>query len=337
MGTLKDRIEPFEQPDTRKSIWQITNTVLPFLGLWYLAYLSLSVSFWVTLLLAIPASGFLVRTFIIFHDCCHFSFLRNKKANSLVGNIMGVLTTFPYEQWKFEHAVHHATNGNLDRRGTGDIWTLTVEEYLSQSSFRKLIYRLYRNPIVMFGLGPLYIVLIQYRFNRKLAGRKERWNTYGTNISLIAIFGTLSYLLGWKAVLLVEAPILYFAAMVGIWLFYMQHQFENGYFEKAKSWSYERAAMEGSSFYKLPKLLQWITGNIGFHHIHHLSPRVPNYNLQKVSESNEAFRSIPSIGLWSSLRCLHHRVWDENDKRFINFKETKKYLTSKGTRNGTVW
>jgi acyl-lipid omega-6 desaturase (Delta-12 desaturase) len=336
MGTLKDRIEPFEQPDTRKSIWQITNTVLPFLGLWYLAYLSLSVSFWVTLLLAIPASGFLVRTFIIFHDCCHFSFFRDKKANSLVGNIMGVLTTFPYEQWKFEHAVHHATNGNLDRRGTGDIWTLTVEEYLSQSSFRKLIYRLYRNPIVMFGLGPLYIVLIQYRFNRKLAGRKERWNTYGTNMVLIVIFGTLSYLLGWKAVLLVEAPILYLAAVVGIWLFYVQHQFKDGYFEKAENWSYERAAMEGSSFYKLPKLLQWITGNIGFHHIHHLSPRIPNYNLQKVSECNEVIRNIPSIGLWSSLHCLRYRIWDENDKRFINFKETKKYLSSNGTGDGTV-
>lgn len=326
MSTLKSRIASFERADVRKGLWQITNTILPFLGLWYLSYQSLAVSFWLTLVLVVPASGFLVRTFIIFHDCCHLSFLRGKKANSFVGNIMGVLTTFPYEQWKFEHAVHHATNGNLERRGTGDIWTLTVNEYLSCSLFRKLIYRLYRNPIVLFGLGPLYIVLIQYRFNRKHAGRKERWNTYGTNIALIAVWGSVLLVLGWKAVLLVEAPIIYLSAMVGIWLFYIQHQFDDGYFENAENWCYESAAMEGSSFYKLPKLLQWITGNIGFHHIHHLSSRVPNYNLQKVSESDDLFRSVPSIGFWSSLRSLRHRLWDEKEKRFIHFKDAKKYL-----------
>ncbi|QSO52508.1 fatty acid desaturase [Alicyclobacillus curvatus] len=323
MSNLKRSIAPFEQADTRKSIWQITNTILPFVTFWFFAYRSLSVSFWVTLLFAIPASGFLVRTFIIFHDCCHISFFKSKKANALVGNITGILTTFPYEQWKFEHAVHHATNGNLDRRGTGDIWTLTVNEYSSLSSFKKMIYRLYRNPIVLFGLGPLYIVLIQYRFNRKLAGRKERWNTYATNTALIAVWGGISWLLGWRAVLLVEAPIVYLSAMVGIWLFYVQHQFDNGYFENAENWSYESSAMEGSSFYKLPKPLQWITGNIGFHHIHHLSSRVPNYNLQKVSESDDFFQSIPSIGFWSSLRSLRHRLWDEQEKRFVNFKDAK--------------
>jgi acyl-lipid omega-6 desaturase (Delta-12 desaturase) len=323
MSNLKRSIAPFEQADTRKSIWQITNTILPFVTFWSFAYRSLSVSFWVTLLFAIPAGGFLVRTFIIFHDCCHISFFKSKKANALVGNITGILTTFPYEQWKFEHAVHHATNGNLDRRGTGDIWTLTVNEYSSLSSFKKVIYRLYRNPIVLFGLGPLYIVLIQYRFNRKLAGRKERWNTYATNTALIAVWGGISWLLGWRAVLLVEAPIVYLSAMVGIWLFYVQHQFDNGYFENAENWSYESSAMEGSSFYKLPKPLQWITGNIGFHHIHHLSSRVPNYNLQKVSESDDFFRNIPSIGFWSSLRSLRHRLWDEQEKRFVNFKDAK--------------
>jgi acyl-lipid omega-6 desaturase (Delta-12 desaturase) len=323
MSNLKRSIATFEQADTRKSIWQITNTILPFVAFWYLAYRSLSVSFWVTFLFAIPASGFLVRTFIIFHDCCHISFFKSKKANAFVGNITGILTTFPYEQWKFEHAVHHGTNGNLDRRGTGDIWTLTVNEYFSLSSFQKMIYRFYRNPIVLFGFGPLYIVLM-YRFNRQRAGRKERWNTYATNIALISVWGGLSWLLGWQAVLLVEAPIVYLSAMVGIWLFYIQHQFDNGYFEIAENWSYESAAMEGSSFYKLPKPLQWITGNIGFHHIHHLSPRVPNYNLQKVSESDDFFRSIPSIHFWSSLRSLRHRLWDEKEKRFVHFKDAKK-------------
>lgn len=333
MSDLKDSVAFFGQANTRKGLWQISNTVLPFLGLWYLSYRSLFISLWLTFVFAVPASGFLIRTFIIFHDCCHLSFLRGKKANSLVGNIMGVITMFPYEQWKFEHAVHHATNGNLDRRGTGDIWTLTVNEYLSRSWFRKLIYRLYRNPIVLFGLGPLYIVLIQYRFNRKHAGRKERWNTYGTNIALITIFGTLSWLLGWKAVLLIEGPIVYLSAMVGIWLFYVQHQFDDGYFENAETWSYESAALEGSSFYKLPKLLQWLTGNIGFHHIHHLSSRIPNYNLQKASESDDFFASIPSIGFWSSLRSLRHRLWDENEKRFIHFRDAKKYLTQLRARN----
>lgn len=327
MSTLKNRVAPFEQANARKSLWQITNTVLPFLGLWYLSYRSLPVSFWLTLVFAIPASGFLIRTFIIFHDCCHLSFLRGKRANSFVGNIMGVLTTFPYEQWKFEHAVHHATNGNLDRRGTGDIWTLTVNEYLSRSWFRRFIYRLYRTPIVLFGLGPLYIVLIQYRFNRKHASRKERWNTYGTNIVLITVWGALSWLLGWKAFLFVEVPILYLSVMVGIWLFYVQHQFDEGYFETAENWSYESAAMQGSSFYKLPRLLQWITGNIGFHHIHHLSSRVPNYNLQKVFDSNEVIQNIPSIGFWSSLRSLRHRLWDEKEKRFVHFREIKRHLT----------
>ncbi|MCF8568615.1 fatty acid desaturase [Alicyclobacillus tolerans] len=211
--------------------------------------------------------------------------------------------------------------------GTGDIWTLTVNEYLSRSWFRKLMYRLYRNPIVLFGLGPLYVLFIQYRFNRKHAGRKERWNTYATNIAIIVVWGVLSWLLGWQAVLLVQAPILYLSAMAGIWLFYIQHQFDNGYFENAENWGYESSAMEGSSFYKLPKPLQWITGNIGFHHIHHLSPRVPNYNLPKVSESDDFFRNAPFIGFWSSLRSLRHRLWDEKEKRFVHFKDTKKYLT----------
>lgn len=330
MNELKRSIAYFEQPDTKKSIWQITNTILPFLALWYLAYRSLFVSlWWVTLVFEILASGFLVRTFIIFHDCCHLSFFKSKKANAFLGNITGTLTTFPYEQWKFEHAVHHATNGNLDRRGTGDIWTLTVNEYLSLSSYRRMIYRLYRNPIVLFGLGPLYIVLINYRFNRKGANRKERWNTYATNGLLLCLSALFSWLLGWKAFLLVEGPIIYFSAMMGIWLFYVQHQFNEGYFENAGNWDYERAAMEGSSFYKLPGVLQWFTGNIGFHHIHHLSSRVPNYNLQQVSESDAFFESIPSIGFWSSLRSLQYRVWDEQDKKFIHFRDTKKY--SKGT------
>jgi acyl-lipid omega-6 desaturase (Delta-12 desaturase) len=322
-------LSPFERPDTRKSLWQLANTILPFFVLWYLAYVSLSVSFWITIALVIPASGFLVRTFIIFHDCCHHSFFKSRKANVIVGNITGLLTTFPYEQWKFEHAVHHATSGNLNRRGTGDIWTLTVDEYLALSPFRKFVYRIYRNPVVLFGIGPVVLLLILYRFNRKRAGRKERWNTYATNVALLTFAGLLCWALGWREFLLVEGLCLYLSGMMGIWLFYVQHQFEDTYFEKADHWDYVSAAIKGSSFYKLPKVLQWMTGNIGYHHAHHLSPRIPNYNLQRACESIPALQNVPSIGLLSSLRSLRYRLWDEKSAKFVTFGDIKNLRSKK--------
>ncbi|WP_407655208.1 fatty acid desaturase [Alicyclobacillus dauci] len=325
----KKDIVPFQKSDTRKSLWQLTNTVVPFLGLWCLAYLSLSVSIWITMVLAILSSGFFMRIFIIFHDCCHHSFFKSRKANETVGIITGILTFFPYYQWKYEHSVHHATSGNLTRRGTGDMWTLTVNEYTESSPLRRIVYRLYRNPFVMFGLGPIHLFLNQYRFNRKGAGRKERINTHVTNFALAGILGLLCFILGWKGVLLVEGPILYLSGMVGIWLFYVQHQFEHTYFEKADKWNYVSAALQGSSFYKLPKVLQWITGNIGFHHVHHLGPRVPNYSLQRAHESVRFLQNVPEISLLSSLRSLRYRLWDENNNRFVGFKEIEKINLNK--------
>jgi omega-6 fatty acid desaturase (delta-12 desaturase) len=319
----KKDLAPFEKSDIRKSLWQLINTIVPFLILWCLAYLSLSVSFWITLALAIPAAGFLIRTFIIFHDCCHQSFFISRKANVIIGTITGILTFFPYYQWKNEHSVHHATSSNLNRRGTGDIWTLTVDEYLALSPLRRLVYRIYRNPFVMFGLGPIYIFLIAYRFNRKRARLKERLNTYLTNLGLAAMTGLLCWTLGWQQFLLVQGPILYLSGMAGIWLFYVQHQFENTYFEKADNWDYVSAALQGSSFYKLPKILQWMTGNIGFHHIHHLGPQVPNYNLQRSHESNPSLQNVPAIGFLLSLRSLRYRLWDENSKKFVGFTDLK--------------
>jgi len=316
----KKDIAPFQKSDIRKSLWQLTNTIVPFLVLWCLAYLSLSVSIWITLFLTIPAAGFAVRSFIIFHDCCHDSFFKSQRANVVVGVITGLMTFFPYYQWKHEHAIHHATSSNLNRRGTGDIWTLTVDEYLVLSSFGRMVYRIYRNPFVMFGLGPIYIFLIGYRFNNKRAGRNERLNTYATNLGLASMIGILCWTLGWKEFLLVQGPILYLSGMAGIWLFYVQHQFEKAYFEKEDNWDYVSAAMEGSSFYKLPKVLQWMTGNIGYHHIHHLCSRVPNYNLQRVYKSNPSMQKVPSIGLLSSLRSLRFRVWDEESKKFVGFR-----------------
>jgi omega-6 fatty acid desaturase (delta-12 desaturase) len=322
-GWRKD-IKPFESPRTSRSVWQIINTVVPFLASWYLAYLCMHLSYWISLPLMVIAGGFLVRIFIIFHDCCHKSFLKNKTANDIIGNITGILTFVPYLQWRHSHSVHHATNGNLDKRGVGDIWTMTVEEYRSVSRLKKLVYRLYRNPLVMFCLGPIYIFLVDYRFNRKRAGVKERMNTYMTNAVIAAIVLLLCLTIGWKSFLLIHGPIFLISGIAGIWLFYVQHQFEESYFEDDEKWDYVQAALQGSSYYKLPKILSWITGSIGFHHIHHLSPRVPNYFLESVHNTSEKLRQVETITLFSSFKTLRFRLWDEQNKKFIGFRELKK-------------
>lgn len=320
MGWRED-ISPYQKPEVRRSVWQLVNTLVPFIVLWMLAYAALSYSVWLSLLIDVVAAGFLVRVFILFHDCCHHSFFRSRRANEIVGTVTGVLTGFSYQKWRREHNIHHAGNGNLDQRGTGDITTLTVEEYLALPFLRRMMYRMYRNPVIMFGFGPFYLILIQGRLNRKGAGSRERWSTYATNLSLLAGAGALYWFLGWEALLLVHGPILYLAAMAGIWLFYVQHQFEDTYFEESDTWNYETAALQGSSFYKLPKLLQWITGNIGFHHIHHLSPKVPNYRLQQAHDDNASFRSVPTIGLLFSIRSLKYRLWDTKSKKLVGFHE----------------
>lgn len=319
----KREIAPFETPSVRSSVWQLVNTILPFIALWVLAYESFHVSIWLTLALTVPTALFLVRTFILFHDCCHFSFFKSHRANVVVGTLTGLLTFFPYQQWKHEHAVHHATSGNLSKRGTGDIWTLTVAEYHALTFWRRLSYRVYRNPVIMFGLGPIYLFLIEYRLNNKGAGRKERVNTYLTNVTLAAILTVLCVTLGWEKVLLLQGMVLYLSGMAGIWLFYVQHQFEDTYYEKNEDWDFVRAAMQGSSFYKLPKVLQWLTGNIGFHHIHHLSARVPNYKLERLCKSHPELANVPSIGFLTSLKALSFRLWDENTKRYTSFRQAQ--------------
>ncbi|RTE09931.1 fatty acid desaturase [Paenibacillus whitsoniae] len=316
-------IAPYEKPQWKMSMWQIVNTVGPFLVLWVLAFLSLSVSVWLTLLVDVLAAGFLVRIFIIFHDCCHKSFFRNKWANEAVGTLMGILTFVPFHQWRHTHAVHHASSGNLDRRGVGDIWTLTAQEYVEASRLRKLTYRLYRNPVIMFLVGPIYIFLIDYRFNRKRAGMKERMNTYLTNAVIVGTCGLLIWGIGWQSFLLIEGPMFLLSGMAGIWLFYVQHNYEETYYENETEWDYVKAAMHGSSFYRLPRVLQWITGNIGYHHIHHLSPRVPNYHLEKAHQANEVLRDVQTITLRTSLQSLKFRIWHEEKKRFITFREMK--------------
>jgi omega-6 fatty acid desaturase (delta-12 desaturase) len=254
---LHKDVSPFAKSDIKKSVMQIVNTVPPFLILWFLAYQSLSISIWLTLALAVVASGFVIRTFIIFHDCTHGSFFKNKKANDIVGTITGVLTLFAYEKWKREHSIHHATSSNLDKRGVGDIWVMTIDEYIEAPKMERIKYRFYRNPLVMFIIGPLYLVLISSRFNRKDARKKERNNTYLTNLILAVVYTGMILLVGWQAFVIVQGSIMFIAGALGIWLFYIQHTFEDSYFEEESEWDYVKAAVEGSSYYKLPKVLQW--------------------------------------------------------------------------------
>lgn len=326
---LRKQVSPFEKSNTKASVWQLLNTLVPFFLLWYLAYQSLSVSYFLTLGISVVAAGFLVRTFIIFHDCCHHSFFKNRTANKIVGTITGVLTLFPYSQWQHDHNVHHATSSNLDKRGTGDIWVLTIDEYLAASFWQRIQYRLYRNPLVMFGLGPIYQFLLKNRFNRKGARKKERMNTYLTNVLIVAVVGILCLTIGWKAFVLVETPIFLISGSLGIWLFYVQHTFEDSYFEGDQHWEYVKAAVEGSSFYKLPKLLQWLTGNIGYHHVHHLSPRVPNYHLEDAHKNTPPLQNVPTITLATSLSSLKFRLWDEQAKKFVSYKAARTLVKKK--------
>ncbi|WP_409342808.1 fatty acid desaturase [Paenibacillus sp. MBLB4367] len=334
LAKLKKAVAPYEKTETKASIRQIINTIGPLLLLWYAAYLSLSVSYWLTLPIAIAASGFMIRTFILFHDCCHQSFFKSRMANHILGTITGVLTLVPYMQWKHSHSIHHATSSNLDKRGTGDMWLLTIEEYAASPLWRRIAYRIYRNPLVMFGIGPIAVFLIEYRFNRKGARRNERINTYITNLAIVALYTLLCWAIGWQAFLLIQAPIFLISGSAGIWLFYVQHQFEDSYFENEEDWTYVQAAVEGSSYYQLPKPIQWITGNIGFHHVHHLSPKVPNYHLAKAHDSTPPLQKATTITLGTSLKALRYRLWDEHGKRFVSFRDVK--LLKKNAKAETV-
>ena len=323
---LRKDVAPFATSQLKISILQIINTIVPLLAIWGAGYYLLQFSPWFTVACSILASGFVVRTFIIFHDCTHGSFFKNKKANAVIGNISGILTSFPYEKWKREHMIHHASSSNLDKRGIGDIDMLTVDEYLEKSKLGRFGYRLYRNPIVMFGLGPIYMVLILNRMNRKDAKKKERMNTYFSNVTLLVICAALILLTGWQTFLLVHGLTMFIAGALGIWLFYIQHTYEDSYFENDSDWDYVKAAVEGSSYYKLPKVLQWVTGNIGFHHVHHLSPRVPNYNLEAAHESIPPLQQATTITLKTSVESIRYKLYDTKNKKFVSFKEIERSI-----------
>jgi omega-6 fatty acid desaturase (delta-12 desaturase) len=288
-------------------------------------YLSLAVSWWITAPLAILAGAFLVRVFIIFHDCGHGSFFKSRKANDALGIITGLLTFTPYQHWRREHAIHHATSGDLDRRGTGDLWTMTVQEYLESSRSKRFAYRLARNPFILFVVAPLFLLLVKHRFPKADAGQQERRWVHGTNLVLLGMALALTAAFGFKAYLLIQLTVLLVAGSVGFWLFYVQHQFDGVYWERGEDWDYTAAALQGSSFYKLPRVLQWFSGNIGFHHLHHLSARIPNYNLERCHQAEPLFQSVKSVTLLSSFKSLTFRLWDEQRRKLVGYRHLRPF------------
>lgn len=317
-------VSNYAYPETWRSVWQIFNSLIPFITGWYLMYRSLEVGYWLTLILAVPTAGFMVRLFIIFHDCCHGSFFSSKVANDRLGLVLGVMVLTPFYQWRHSHAIHHATAGDLDRRGIGDVYTMTVEEYLASPWYKRLGYRIMRSPMVLFTIGSFIVFTMTHRFWESSSGKRERSSVIWTNIALAAVVGWLMIEFGWAAFLLVEVPILLIACGSGVWLFYVQHNFDPTYWERHADWEFFNAGMDGSSFYKLPKMLQWFTGNIGFHHIHHLSPRIPNYKLEECHNENPAFQIEP-LTFKDSLKSLFFRLWDEKEKMLVGWNALKRY------------
>ena len=319
----KEVVAKYQEPSLPRGVWQLINTLVPYLALWWLMYVSLGISYWLTGALALLATGFMVRLFIIFHDCGHGSFLKSRRVNNTLGFITGVLCFTPYFHWRWEHSLHHASSGDLDRRGTGDVWTLTVQEYLAATRWKRFAYRLARNPLVLFVLAPLILFIVMQRFPSAKAERRERHSVYWTNLALVAMATGLAFLFGLKTYLLLQFGIVAAAGAGGVWLFYVQHQFEGVYWERRGEWDYCTAALKGSSFYKLPKVLQWFSGNIGFHHIHHLSPRIPNYNLEKCHRAEPLFQTVKPVTLLSSFKSLTFRLWDEQRRKLVGFGALK--------------
>ena len=321
-------VTPYMRPHAGRALRQLLTTAVPFVALMACMLIALHHGMYLTLALFPVGGVLLVRLFMFQHDCGHGSFFASRKANDILGSVLGVLTLTPYASWRGEHAVHHASMGNLDRRGIGDVTTLTLPEYLLLSRWKRLGYRLYRHPLVLFGLGPVWLFFIS---NRIPPGNpRRRWRDWlsvlGTNAALLAVLGVLAVILDPMAVILGCGPVLMLAATIGVWLFYVQHQFQDAYWEPRSRWDYKAAALEGSSFYDLPRILHWLTGNIGFHHIHHLSSRIPNYRLRECHEANPAFQSAPRLTLWGSLKCAHLAVWDAEQRRLISFRKLRAKL-----------
>lgn len=319
----REAVARYERPSLRHSLLDLATSVVPYLALTVAMYASLQVSVWISLALAVPAAGFLLRTFIVFHDCAHGSFLPNRRANLWVGRFTGLLVFQPFANWRHNHAVHHGSSGDLDRRGTGDVPTLTVDEYLARPWKARLGYRLFRSPVVMFGIGPIWSLMIGPRlWSRKMRPRQIR-SVVVTNIVLAIVIAAIISIVGLRAWLLVQMPAAILAGTLGVFMFYVQHQFEDVYWETSDRWNYADAALQGSSYLKLPKLLQFFTGNIGLHHVHHLSAKIPNYNLQRAHDESPIFRDVPVLSVGDGLRAVRLKVIDRQSGRLLTWREVK--------------
>ncbi|HEY8809785.1 MAG TPA: fatty acid desaturase [Solirubrobacterales bacterium] len=319
----RESVARHEQSSQWHSLVDVATSAVPYLALMVAIYLSLEVSVWISLALAIPAAGFLLRTFVVFHDCAHGSFLPTKRANLWLGRFMALLVFQPFGNWRHNHAVHHGTAGDLDRRGTGDVPTLTVEEYLARPWKQRLGYRLFRNPLVMFGLGPIWSLMIGPRIWSSKMRPRQRHSVIATNLVLATVIGTIVWLIGPTTWLLVQMPTAIIAGTLGVFLFYVQHQFEDAYWESSEDWSYPDAALQGSSYLKLPKILQFFSGNIGLHHVHHLSAKIPNYNLQRAHDENPIFHDVPVLSVRDGLRSIRLKVIDSNSGRMLTWNQVR--------------
>jgi len=315
----REAMAPYARPVPWRSALDVLTSVVPFLALWGAMYLALDVSYLLVLAISIPAAGFLLRTFILFHDCTHGSLFGSRRANIWGGRIFGLLTFQCFANWRHNHAIHHGSAGDLDRRGTGDVPTWTVEEYHARPWSSRLGYRLFRNPLVMFGVGPVWSLLIGPRVWAGSKPGRLRNSILLTNVAVVAMVGAACLAFGWQAVLLIEAPLVVLAGTAGVWLFFVQHQFEDVYWESGDTWDYTEAALRGSSYLKLPQPLQFFTGNIGLHHVHHLSARVPNYSLQRAHDENEVFAQVPVLTVGRALRSSRLKLWDPAGKRLVSF------------------
>jgi acyl-lipid omega-6 desaturase (Delta-12 desaturase) len=315
-------VAKYGKSNLRKSIWQLINTFGSYGLLWALMIFTLQrqYSYWITLAMAVVAGGLLVRVFIIFHDCCHGSFFASRRANAILGYVAGILTFTAFEDWRRVHNRHHITAGDLDRRGVGDIWTMTTEEFLAAPLRTRLAYRLYRNPLILLGPGSLLLFLFIQRFPHKGAGIKDRRSVFYTNLAILLIVGIATWTIGLGTYLMIQLPIMMIAGSLGLWLFYIQHQFESAYWVPHDSWDPMRVALEGSSYFKLPKILQWFTGNIGLHHIHHVRPSIPNYHLQQCQDAVPAFQAVRPITLMTSFRSLRLSLCDVKNQKLVSFR-----------------
>jgi omega-6 fatty acid desaturase (delta-12 desaturase) len=317
-------LSAYAQPQLARSLLDLATSVLPYLALSLAIYRLLDVSYLLALLVAIPAGGFLLRTYIVFHDCTHGSFLATKRANLWLGRALGLVVWSPFSAWRHSHAVHHATAGDLDRRGVGDVATWTVAEYNAAARRRRIGYWLFRHPLVMFGLGPVWAMVIGPRLVTRAQRPRIRRSVLWTNAGLALIVAGACALIGWRAFLLVWAPPALLAGCAGVFLFYVQHQFEDAYWESGARWSYADAALRGSSYLKLPAVLQFFTANIGLHHVHHLSTRIPNYRLGRAHDDNPTFHGVPVLSLWDGVRAVRLKLWDERSGRLVTFRHARR-------------